>query len=247
MPGPSNGTASVDSNAATITVTPVRHAPTVANDSAETKTRTAVLIGVLANDFDLDGDRLTVTSVTQPARGTVAINASQSVTYTPASNFAGTEIFDYTVSDGTGLEATATVTVKVLNEAPLPRAEILAAPEDTWVGYQAFNVLANDIDPDGDELHIVKVEQPQFGTFQISSDSSQFSYKSKENWHGIDSFYYTVGDPFGAEVEQLGQFGAVGQFDYQVSCSCALIACSNCSNDIDLRAVVIIAASLPTG
>ena len=212
-----NGTASVDSNAATITVTPVRHAPTVANDSAETKTRTAVLIGVLANDFDLDGDRLTVTSVTQPARGTVAINASQSVTYTPASNFAGTEIFDYTVSDGTGLEATATVTVKVLNEAPLPRAEILAAPEDTWVGYQAFNVLANDIDPDGDELHIVKVEQPQFGTFQISSDSSQFSYKSKENWHGIDSFYYTVGDPFGAEVRVLSQISVSSVNDAPVA------------------------------
>jgi len=53
-----------------------------------------------------------VTAVTQGAKGTVAINASQTVTYT-AGLFVGTDTFTYTVSDGAGGTATATVTVTV--------------------------------------------------------------------------------------------------------------------------------------
>ena len=136
-----------------------------------------VLICVLANDYDPDPQRLTITSVTQPARGTVAIsNDRLSVTYTPANDFAGNEAFQYTVTDGPG-SVSAPVAVTVLNQAPWPHSEILSAPEDTWVGYQSYNVLANDVDPDGDELHIVSVEQPVHGQFLISPDSSQFSYK----------------------------------------------------------------------
>src|SRR5262249_36881672 len=57
---------------------------------------------------------LAVTAVTQGAHGTVAINAGQtSVTYTPAASFIGSDSFTYTVSDGAGGSATATVSVTV--------------------------------------------------------------------------------------------------------------------------------------
>lgn len=189
----------------TITIIGTNRTPVVANDSTETKTRTETLIGVLANDWDPDyPTRLSVSAVTQPAHGSVAIHRGESVVYTPASDFAGIDTFQYTASDGQAT-ATAQVTVNVLNQAPLPRSEILSALEDVLIGYQSYNVLGNDVDPDGDELHIVRVEQPGNGTFSISPDSSQFSYKPKENWSGIDSFYYTVGDPFGAEVRLMSQ------------------------------------------
>jgi hypothetical protein len=196
----------------------VLNRPTItANDSVETKTRTPVLIGVLANDYDPDPQRLTVASVTQPAHGTVVIsNDRLSVTYTPANDFAGNEAFQYTVSDGLGT-VTAPVAVTVLNQAPWPHSDILSAPEDTWVGYQSYNVTGNDVDPDGDELHIVSVEQPAYGQFLISPNSSQFSYRSKPDWSGMDSFHYTVSDPFGAQVRVLAQIAVSPRNDAPVA------------------------------
>ncbi len=90
-------------------------APRAGDDSASTKEGVAISIDVLSNDSDPDGDTLTVASVTQPTNGSVVINSeAQTVTYTPASNFAGTDSFSYTVTDGKGGTDTATVTVSVM-------------------------------------------------------------------------------------------------------------------------------------
>jgi outer membrane protein OmpA-like peptidoglycan-associated protein len=68
---------------------------------------------VLANDSDPDGDPLTIVNVTVPGRGSAVIAAGQ-VSYTPAPGFVGTDTFRYTVSDGRGGSASATITVSVL-------------------------------------------------------------------------------------------------------------------------------------
>ncbi len=92
----------------------VNNAPTAVDDSVSTNPDVALTIDVLSNDSDPDGDSLTVGSVTQPPNGSVMINlGAQGVTYTPASNFTGTDSFSYTVSDNNGGTDTATVTVTV--------------------------------------------------------------------------------------------------------------------------------------
>jgi hypothetical protein len=48
--------------------------PTAVDDEATTNEDTAVVINVLANDSDLDGDTLSVDATTEPANGSVAIN-----------------------------------------------------------------------------------------------------------------------------------------------------------------------------
>lgn len=108
-----DGTA--DSNIATVSinVTPVNDAPLAVNDSASVRKNRTSTITVLTNDSDPDGNALTVTAVTQPANGTVSINANGSIQFTPRSNFTGTTSFTYTISDGQGGSATATVTVTV--------------------------------------------------------------------------------------------------------------------------------------
>jgi len=95
-----------------ITVTNVNDPPVAVNDSAITDEDTPVIIDVLNNDSDVDGDILTVDSVTQGANGSV-INNGGNVTYTPGIGFNGTDSFNYTVSDGNGGTDTATVTVNV--------------------------------------------------------------------------------------------------------------------------------------
>jgi len=87
--------------------------PVAVDDAGTTELDTAITIGVLANDSDPDGDSLTVTVVTDPANGSVVLNPDQTVTYTPASGFLGADAFSYTVDDGRGGTAQATVQVTV--------------------------------------------------------------------------------------------------------------------------------------
>jgi len=101
-----------------ITVTNVNDPPVAVNDSATTNENTPVTIDVLNNDYDSDGDTLTVDSVTQGTNGLV-INNGSNVTYTPALNFTGTDSFNYTISDGNGGTATATVNVTVITLAQI--------------------------------------------------------------------------------------------------------------------------------
>ncbi|MEZ4664629.1 MAG: tandem-95 repeat protein, partial [Caldilineaceae bacterium] len=108
-------TATVD-----ITVMAVNDAPVATDDSATTDENAAVTIDVLANDSDVDGDTLTVESVTDPTNGAV-VNNGTDLTYTPAANFSGSDSFTYTISDGNGGSNTATVTITV-NAAATPFA-----------------------------------------------------------------------------------------------------------------------------
>jgi hypothetical protein len=130
-----------------VTVVPVNDAPIAGTDAATTAEDTAVIINVLANDSDVDGNPLTISAVTQPASGTV-INNGNSVTFTPAANFNGLRTFTYTVSDGNGGSATATVNVTVtpVNDAPVAVNDSVSTPPGVPV---TISVLGNDTDVDG--------------------------------------------------------------------------------------------------
>jgi hypothetical protein len=88
--------------------------PDAVNDTASTPQGRAVTVTVLTNDIDPDGDSLVVDSVTHGSNGSVVINSSIYVTYTPNANFTGTDSFSYAISDGRGGSDMATVTVTVL-------------------------------------------------------------------------------------------------------------------------------------
>ena len=95
-------------------------APVAVDDpGASTSEDVAVTVDVLANDSDVDGDGLSVDSVTQPSNGSV-VNNGADVTYTPDADFNGTDSFTYTVTDGSLTDtATVTVTVAAVNDAPV--------------------------------------------------------------------------------------------------------------------------------
>jgi hypothetical protein len=86
--------------------------PVAVDDAVVVPYETPTAIPVLDNDSDPDGDPLTIISTTQAANGTVLFNDS-TITYVPADNFTGVDTFTYTISDGRGGTATATVIVFV--------------------------------------------------------------------------------------------------------------------------------------
>jgi VCBS repeat-containing protein len=86
------------------------------NDSyavAQDTTLSVSAPGVLANDTDANGDPLSASKVTDPANGSLTLNANGSFTYTPAAGFNGTDTFTYRASDGALQSNTATVTITV--------------------------------------------------------------------------------------------------------------------------------------
>jgi hypothetical protein len=117
-----------DSNVATvdISVSPVNDPPLAIDDAATTEHGTAVDIDVLANDTDIEGDPLTVAEFTQGSAGTVSDKGSGVLTYLPNVGFSGIDHFTYTVADGQGGTAAATVAVTVLSPITLT----ITAPSD---------------------------------------------------------------------------------------------------------------------
>ena len=86
------------------------------DDAAATRKNTAVTIDVLANDSDPDGDALTIISVTDLTEfGSAVITPDNMILYTPMPNWWGGDQLNYTISDGFGGEATATITLSVIN------------------------------------------------------------------------------------------------------------------------------------
>jgi hypothetical protein len=58
--------------------------------------------------------------VTNPAHGTLSLNANGSFTYTPAADYSGQDSFTYRASDGNIISNTATVTITVNGSTPPP-------------------------------------------------------------------------------------------------------------------------------
>lgn len=94
-----------------LSLPPPNRAP-VALDDIGVTTNTAVVIDVLANDFDPESGVLTVADVSTPAHGTATILGDNTIQYTPGGTFAGADTFNYAVRDSAGLTTEATVTIQ---------------------------------------------------------------------------------------------------------------------------------------
>src|SRR5438132_1445274 len=115
----SDGNGGTASALITVTVSGINDPPVAVNDFTNTVEDVGVTIQALANDSDVDGDPLIITSVS-PTNGTASISGTN-VVFTPAANFNGTATIGYSISDGNGGTASAliTVTVTPVNDPPL--------------------------------------------------------------------------------------------------------------------------------
>lgn len=174
--------------------------PIASPDSATSQNGGAVIIPVLTNDSDPNGDAVSITGVGTPANGTATF-VGEDVVYTPPAdtNFVGTVTFPYSITDGNEGTATADITVTVDRERPPianPDASTIEAGSTATV-----NVLVNDSDPDGDSITITGVSGPDNGetTFvgnqviYIPNKAAQ-TPEGQEDFSGTDSFFYSITD-----------------------------------------------------
>jgi outer membrane protein OmpA-like peptidoglycan-associated protein len=114
------GTASATVTVTVSTAAESNQAPIAVNDDDNVLKGFETDIDVLANDSDPDGDALTVTSVehTGPGIAEITINADNTVHYRSIHGYTGFDTFEYTISDGKGGTAKATVTIQVFEIIP---------------------------------------------------------------------------------------------------------------------------------
>jgi hypothetical protein len=124
--------------------------------------------GVLQNDRDPEGDRLTAEKTNDPPNGSVTLNPDGSFSYTPKPSFFGDDAFDYRASDPSGNSSTATVTIHVgpVNDRPrFHDAGDQIVSRDA--GPQTVTRWATGISPGADN------ETDQTLTFEVSNDNPE--------------------------------------------------------------------------
>ena len=198
-----NGTPSLcDSASVVININP-KTTPTGANDAPfanddafSTTKNIAITASASPNDFEPNiGQTLAFTSISSPANGTVVMNPNGTFTYTPFTNYVGTDRFKYKVCDnGTpSLCDTATVYVTILPPpvatitAPLAINDINITPINTLV---SGNILTND-DKKGLLMTIAIVNPAKNGTFTLGVNGA-YTYLPNNNYVGRDSVRYEI-------------------------------------------------------
>lgn len=177
-----------------IRIEPVNDTPTARNDTASVDAGNSVSIDVLANDDDVDGDRLTVASVGSSGKGVATTNGA-AVTYTARPGTSGSDSFTYRAcdSDGACAQATVTVTIRAVQRPP-------NAVDDTAFYHPGgrsgtVDVLANDTHPDGVALDVstlALVTRPAVGEASVSG--GVITYRLPRGNQGTITFTYRICD-----------------------------------------------------
>ncbi|CAN7688252.1 tandem-95 repeat protein [Mesorhizobium sp. LjRoot246] len=193
---------SVETHNIVVDFAAVNDAPVVANESGfithEDEPIAIDLAALLANDSDVEGDTLSITSVLDPVNGSVRIEGGQAI-FTPRSNYFGNGGFSYIVSDGHGGATTGTVTLSVIPDGDLPIAVSDSGwliDEDSFVDIDPAELLANDYDPDGGTISFVGA----FGSGVEDLPNGLIRFTPAANANGHFTLSYTITDGSGPNV-----------------------------------------------
>ena len=184
-----------------VEVVNVNEPPLAAADTAATAEDESVVIDVLANDTDVEGDALRVESVSRPAHGTARAAADGGVEYAPEADYHGPDRFTYTVSDGNGGTAEAEVVVAVasVNDAPEAVGAIPDQALDEGGGSVALDLAPYFEDRDGDPLAYTAVSSDP-GVASVSVAGSALTLTPVG--YGPASIEVTARDPGGLSAAQ---------------------------------------------
>lgn len=173
----------------TLRVRPVPDAPVAVEDRVIAIENTPIVIDVLANDTDADGDALALTGFGQPANGAVEQGPDASLVYRPRQGWSGIDSFGYSITDGQGHETSGTVVVQVkpVNDPPVAQDQVLVLNRNT-----SRDVIYQAVDPDGDALSFEIVKGPDHGEFWAQPTVA--TYYPRFGFAGEDTVTYIARD-----------------------------------------------------
>lgn len=191
----SDGTGA-DSEEIMITVDEVNITPVAQEGSASTNEDVSKIITLTATDSDLPRNVLSFTLLSAPSHGTATLVGDQA-TYTPATNYNGTDSFTFEVKDSSSSSpiifnplgvATVSVTVNSVNDAPVASDVFVSTGQEVAV---AIDLAGADVD--GDSLTYTVISGVSHGSLGNIS-GKQLTYTPNSGYHGTDSFTYKVND-----------------------------------------------------
>jgi gliding motility-associated-like protein len=159
--------------------------------------------GVLANDYDADGNSLTSVKVTNPAHGTLTLNANGSFSYIHDGSETTSDAFTYKVNDGTfdGNTTTVSITINPVNDPPVVSDVLKALNEDAILSFASVDFTSSYSDADGNALtKIIVTSLPANGTLKLSganvavnneipiANTVNLTFTPDANWNGTTSF-----------------------------------------------------------
>lgn len=147
---------------------------------------------------DAEGDAVTFAQASNPAKGSVMSfdAATGQLTYRPNSNVSGTDTFGVRATDAGGrvTNGTVTITIDPVNDAPTASAAAVTTNQAMAV---SSRIVATDVESDA--LSYTLVRDVSGGTLSLAADGS-FTYQSRVQFSGDDSFEVDVTDAHGASV-----------------------------------------------
>ena len=178
----------------TVTVRKVNDAPIAIDDSVIVNENSSIIIDVLANDTDPDGDLLSIESVDQPSYGQVRIENGKLV-YEANNGYVGDDSFTYRINDGNGSTSSAMVSL-VVQSAPVAKDDNAILLKNNSI---TFNIISNDSDVEDGLIdpYSISWEQPEHGSI-INNYDGTITYTPDQDYAGNDNFKYTVTDSEGA-------------------------------------------------
>ncbi|HJO95447.1 MAG TPA: glycosyl hydrolase family 18 protein [Victivallales bacterium] len=123
--------------------------PVATNDTASTNIDTPVTIDVLSNDSDPQNETIILKSLTTPQNGTAVIESGK-IKYTPTKGYKGTDTFNYTIANTSGLTAVGLITVNVKEKAVFNKVN--ATYWCAWGGNQSYPTNGKIIESQGIEM-----------------------------------------------------------------------------------------------
>ncbi|MFT6529699.1 MAG: hypothetical protein ACJAZB_001344 [Psychrosphaera sp.] len=163
----------------TINVIAQNDAPKPLNDSyivqANSPNDLPPFFGILANDKDVDNDEISVVldSISEPTSGSLVVLEDGSFSYTPNSEFIGTDSFTYKITDGKLNSVDATVQLFV--------SEVIATTDDLSPITISISELTNGFDT----LYEINDINAEHG--EITIDGDTITYTPTKGFGGFDT------------------------------------------------------------
>lgn len=198
----------------TITVQASNSPPSADSKQVETNVNTAVVIALSGSDAETCN--LTFAIVSPPAHGSLSGITDQAcgsgtdqarVTYTPNTDFTGSDQLTYSVTDGDGATAQATVDINVIAAG---NSEPNADSKNVEVDINAPTaIVLSGSDAETCELNFAIVSGPSNGSLGSivdqgcsgSTDQAEVTYTPDTDFTGSDQFTYSVTDGDGASAQ----------------------------------------------